>query len=88
MSVNENYNRILEDTIKEELIWLEQEFNYLFRNKKEGFTENDIKMGNQILNNVIDNINISNNAFSNNSNLLNLLTLTLDKIEQTYPQFF
>jgi len=83
MSVNENYNRILEDTIKEELIWLEQEFNYLFRNKKEGFTENDIKMGNQILNNVIDNINISNNK-----DLLNFLTLTLDKIEQTYPQFF
>jgi len=83
MSVSGNYNRILEDTIKDELIWLEQEFNYLFRNKKEGFTENDIKMGNQILNNVIDNINISNNK-----ELLNLLTLTLDKIEQTYPQFF
>ncbi len=83
MSVSRNYNRILEDTIKEELIWLEQEFNYLFRNKKEGFTENDIKMGNQILNNVIDNINISNNK-----DLLNFLTLTLDKIEQTYPQFF
>ncbi|MCK4688650.1 MAG: hypothetical protein KAT66_11005 [Candidatus Lokiarchaeota archaeon] len=83
MSVNENYNRILEDTIKEELIWLEQEFNYLFRNKKEGFTENDIKMGNQILNNVIDNININHNE-----NLLHFLTLTLDKIEQTYPQFF
>ena len=83
MSVSGNYNRILEDTIKDELIWLEQEFNYLFRNKKEGFTENDIKIGNQILNNVIDNINISNNK-----DLLNLLTLTLDKIEQTYPQFF
>ncbi len=83
MSVNENYNRILEDTLKEELIWLEQEFNYLFSNKKERFTENDIKMGNQILNNVIDNINISNNK-----DLLNFLTLTLDKIEQTYPQFF
>lgn len=83
MSVSRNYNRILEDTIKEELIWLEQEFNYLFRDKKEGFTENDIKMGNQILNNVIDNINISNNK-----DLLNFLTLTLDKIEQTYPQFF
>ena len=83
MSVSRNYNRILEDTIKEELIWLEQEFNYLFRDKKEGFTENDIKMGNQILNNVIDNINISNNK-----DLLNFLTLTLDKIEQIYPQFF
>ncbi len=83
MNVSRNYNRILEDTIKEELIWLEQEFNYLFRDKKEGFTENDIKMGNQILNNVIDNINISNNK-----DLLNFLTLTLDKIEQTYPQFF
>jgi len=83
MSVNENYNRILEDTIKEELIWLEQEFDFLFKAKKEGSTENDIKMGNQILNNVIDNINISNNK-----DLLNFLTLTLDKIEQTYPQFF
>jgi hypothetical protein len=83
MSINRNYNRILEDTIKEELIWLEQEFNYLFRNKKEGFTKNDIKMGNQILNNIIDNINISDNK-----DLLNFLTLILDKLEQTYPQFF
>lgn len=83
MSISGNYNRILEDTIKEELLWLEQEFEILFKAKKEGFTENDIKMGNEILNNVIDNINISDNK-----DLLNLLTLTLDKIEQNYPQFF
>lgn len=83
MSVNENYNRILEDTIKEELIWLEQEFDFLFKAKKEEST-NDTKMANQILNNVIDNINISNN----NENLVNLISRTLDKIEQTYPQFF
>lgn len=85
MSVSGNYNRILEDTIKEELLWLEQEFDYLFKTKKEGLriTENDIKIGNKILNNFIDNININHNK-----NLLNLLTLTLDKIEQTYPQFF
>ncbi|MFX1314311.1 MAG: hypothetical protein ACFE9T_00475 [Promethearchaeota archaeon] len=83
MNVYGDYNRILEDKIKEELIWLEQEFNYLFKNKKAEITKNDIKTGNQILNNIIANININNNK-----DLLNLLTLTLDKIEEIYPEFF
>ncbi|MFX1410818.1 MAG: hypothetical protein ACFFA6_10715 [Promethearchaeota archaeon] len=83
MNVSGDYNRILEDKIKEELRWLEQEFYYLFKNKKTEVTENDIRTGNQILNNVIANLNINNNK-----DLLNLLTFTLDKIEEIFPEFF
>lgn len=82
MNINEDYNRILENNIKCELEWLEQELNYLFNGKKT-LSNKDIIMGNQILNNVIDNININNNK-----EFLNLLTLTLDKIEQKFPEFF
>ena len=82
MNVNEDYNRILENNIKSELEWLEEELNYLFDGKKT-LSDKDILMGNQILNNVIDSIDINNSK-----ELLNLLTLTLDKIEQTFPEFF
>ena len=42
-----------------------------------------ISIGNQILDNVIDNIKTNKSQ-----ELLNLLDITLNKIEQTFPEFF
>lgn len=83
MNVSGDYDKILEDTLKKELEWLEQEFELLFRPKKEKYTKNDISMGNQILDNVIDCIKTNPNE-----ELLNLLAITLNKIEQAFPEFF
>ena len=82
MTVSGDYEKIIEDNLKEELEWLEQEFEYLFKNKKEK-TQQDINIGNQILEKVISEIK------SNKSEqVLNILAITLNKIEQDYPEFF
>lgn len=77
------YERILQDNLKSELEWLEEEFEYLFKGKKEKYSQEDISLGNQILDNVIDAIKTNDNE-----DLLNLLAITLNKIEQSYPEFF
>jgi len=82
VNVNEDYEKLMEDSLKDELEWLEEEFKLIFQNKKIK-TKEDIAIGNQILDQVIDNIKTGNNE-----NLLNLLAITLNKIESAYPEFF
>ena len=77
------YERILQDNLKSELEWLEEEFEYLFKGKKEKYSQEDISLGNQILDNVIDAIKTNDNE-----DLLNLLAITLNKIEHDFPEFF
>jgi len=82
MTVSGEYEKVLEDTLKEDLEWLEREFELLFRYKKIK-TKEDLTIGNRILDNVIDSI-----KSNNNEEVLNLLAITLNKIEQSYPEFF
>ncbi len=82
MNVNEDYERILQDNLKDELDWLVDEFELLFKGKKEK-SRDDISLGNQIIDNVVDNIKTNNSE-----ELLNLLTTTLNKIEHNFPEFF
>ncbi len=83
MNVSGNYEKILEDNLKAELDWLEQEFKYIFKPKKNKYTEEDLNMGAMILDNVIENIKTNNSE-----ELLNLLAITLNKIEHMFPEFF
>lgn len=82
MKVSADYDRILVDNFKEELDWLEDEFELLFKHKK-NYSKDDIALGNQIIEKIIDNI-----SSNDSEELLNLLTITLNRIEQTYPEFF
>ena len=82
MTVSGEYEKILEDTLKDDLEWLEREFELLFRYKKIK-SKADIAIGNQVLDQFIDNI-----RSNNNEEVLNLLAITLNKIEQSYPEFF
>jgi hypothetical protein len=76
------YEKYLDDSIKEDLEWVEREFTLQFRYKKIK-SKQEIAMGNQILDHLIDHVK------SNNSeNALNLLAITLNRIEQEYPEFF
>ncbi|MHA2394457.1 MAG: hypothetical protein ACXAEX_21165 [Promethearchaeota archaeon] len=85
MNVSVDYEKILEDNLKDEIQWLEQEFEMLFRQKKlnQCYSENDISIGNQILDNIVDTIRSNKNEA-----LLNLLAITLNKIQHLYPEFF
>lgn len=82
ISPHQDFERILQDNLKAELEWLEEEFEMFFKNKKE-VSKEDISLGNQILDNIIDGIKTNNSE-----ELLNLLAITLNKIESTYPEFF
>ncbi|MFW9879614.1 MAG: hypothetical protein ACFFG0_41590 [Candidatus Thorarchaeota archaeon] len=85
MNLSGDYEKILEENLKDDLEWLEQEFEFLFKQKKlrNSYTKDDISIGNQILDNIIDNIKINKSE-----QLLNLLATTLNRIEQTFPEFF
>ncbi len=83
INISGNYEKMLEDNLKEELVWLEDEFNFLFKSKKDKYTSHDITLGSKILEQVIDNIKTNHNE-----ELLNLLAVTLNKIEHLYPDFF
>ena len=41
MKVSVKYNEICEENLKEELIWLTEEFHILFKSKLENYTEKD-----------------------------------------------
>ncbi|KKM84880.1 hypothetical protein LCGC14_1294660 [marine sediment metagenome] len=82
MKVSGDYDRILVDNFKEELEWLEDEFDLLFKHKK-NYSKDDIALGNLIIEKVIDNI-----SSNDSEELINLLTITLNRIEQTYSEFF
>ncbi|HDZ19588.1 hypothetical protein LCGC14_1634990 [marine sediment metagenome] len=82
MRISGDYEKILEDNLKDELEWLEEEFKLLFKDKK-NYSKDDILIGNIILD------KLTNNARSNDSEeVLNMLAVTLNRIEQTYPAFF
>ena len=83
MNTSGNYEKLLEDNLKEELTWLEEEFNFLFKSKKDKYTKDDYKTGSMILDNVIDNIKTNNSE-----ELLNLLAITLNSLEHKFPEFF
>jgi len=85
MNLNADYEKVLKDNVREDLEWLEQEFTLLFKQKqlKQCYSKEDISIGNQILDNIIDNIKTNNNE-----EVLNLLAITLNSLEKTYPIFF
>ena len=81
--ISGDYDSILENNFKEELSWLEEEFDLLFSSKKGNFNELDIKIAKKILNDVQEYKNILKI-----DKLDTLLDLTLEKIRQKYPEFF
>ena len=82
MTVSGEYERFILDNLKVDLEWLEEEFELLFRDKGPKSKE-DIAIGNQILDNLLDNLKVNDSE-----EVLNLLTITLNRIEQMYPEFF
>jgi hypothetical protein len=66
----------------EKLRWFEDEFDLIF-NKTHSYTNDDIKLANQLLNKFSETIN----EFRHEKYLYSL-TRTLNNIEKKYPEFF
>ncbi|MBD3193972.1 MAG: hypothetical protein GF317_02885 [Candidatus Lokiarchaeota archaeon] len=66
-----------------ELKWFEEELDLLFNGKTHNYSENDLKIANEILDRMTETINNYGNE-----NLLYLLTKFLCNIENKYPILF
>ncbi|MFW9952128.1 MAG: hypothetical protein ACFFKA_18560 [Candidatus Thorarchaeota archaeon] len=83
MKVSVKYHEILEEDLKEELIWLIEEFQILFKSKLEKYSEKDKEIANKILDYML------NNTYAYESiQLYNLLFDAIENIEKTYPNLF
>ncbi|MFX1324003.1 MAG: hypothetical protein ACFE8N_03535 [Promethearchaeota archaeon] len=81
MKVNVDYNEILEEDLKAELEWLEEEFEILFKLKEND--EKDKKLANDILDYIFKIYFIYDNI-----TWLHLLNKVSDNLEKTYPALF
>ncbi|MFX0030961.1 MAG: hypothetical protein ACFE8B_17235 [Candidatus Hermodarchaeota archaeon] len=82
MKVSSKLDEILEEILITELEWLKDEFEFLFKSKKNNFTEKDRKIANDILDYFLENTYTGDNII-----LLNLMNEKLENIERVYSKF-
>jgi hypothetical protein len=83
MRVSLNYHEILEEILLENLEWLREEFEILFKSKKGKYTSKDKKVANNILDYILEHASVYDNIL-----LLNLLNETIENIENHYLNLF
>jgi len=83
MKVSVRHHEILEESLKEELIWIKEEFKILFKFKKENFTKKDKEIANAILDYMLEHTYAYDNII-----LYNLLFEAMENIEKMYPELF
>ena len=71
---------LLENSITEELSWLREEFDFLFRFKKNKYSQKDTDLANSIVDSIIS-------RYSGNidDKLVDLLSSTIESIVSSYP---
>ncbi|MFX1380312.1 MAG: hypothetical protein ACFFA4_14590 [Promethearchaeota archaeon] len=80
MKVSIKYYEILEENLREELIWLTEEFRIMFKPKIDNYNEKDKKIANEILDYILDNTYVYDNI-----KLYNLLFDAIENLEKNYP---
>jgi hypothetical protein len=83
MNLNFDDQSYIKSEFKEKLRWFEQEFDLIFKNKIYNYSEDDIRLANEILDRLSETINEYKNE-----KLLYYLVNTLNSIEQKHPEFF
>ncbi|MBY9011512.1 MAG: hypothetical protein KGD70_03980 [Candidatus Lokiarchaeota archaeon] len=78
-----DYENMLKDGLIQKLNWLEEEFSFLFNSKKHNYSQKDRDLANQIIKNISDSINSSEDV-----RLKELLIDTLKSIKDIYPELF
>ena len=78
--IGDHLDDLLEDSITDELLWLREEFDFLFRFKNKKFSQKDISLANNIIDSVIS-------RYSGNidDKLVDLLSSTIESIVTSYP---
>jgi len=78
--VGDNLDDLIEDNIADELLWLREEFDFLFRFKKNNYTKSDNNLANRIIESTIS--RLSGNI---DDKLVDLLSNVIESIVSTYP---
>ncbi|MFX0034332.1 MAG: hypothetical protein ACFE9I_01670 [Candidatus Hermodarchaeota archaeon] len=83
MNVSNDYQELLEKSLKDELEWLIEEFSILFKSKMEMYDQNDMKLANRIIDYILENTYVYDNII-----LHNLFMAAIENIEKLYPSLF
>lgn len=83
MKISVKYQEILEESLKEDLIWLLEEFNLLFSSKLNNLSMKDKEIANDIMDYIMENTYVYDNVI-----LYNLFFEALENIERLYPSLF
>jgi hypothetical protein len=75
-----DFEDIIEYNIIHELEWLREEFDFLFRFKKDRLSQKDIEIANQIITYVIDKY-----SGTLDDKIVDLLSKSIEEIEERYP---
>ena len=80
MKVMGDFEDIIETNVIHELEWLLEEFDFLFRFKKNRLTQEDIETANQIIDCVIDKF-----SGTPDDKIVDLLSKSIEEIGERYP---
>ncbi|MHA1194402.1 MAG: hypothetical protein ACTSP9_19310 [Promethearchaeota archaeon] len=80
MKVMGDFEDIIETNVIHELKWLREEFDFLFRFKKNRLSQEDIETANQIIDTVVDKY-----SGTLDDKIVDLLSKSIEAIEECYP---
>lgn len=78
-----DYNKIFEESIKQELEWHLTEIHEILGPKKNNLSKKDIEIGSQIINTLTNNFN-----FMGSDSLIVRFAKIIDNIKIEYPELF
>ncbi|TFG15935.1 MAG: hypothetical protein EU531_07960 [Promethearchaeota archaeon] len=81
--MNLDFQDLLDDYLFDELEWLTNEFNYLFKEKESDFNISDLEIANYLLKKIAE-----INFISNNDRAAELISWTIEKIQLEYRELF
>ena len=80
---NLDFQDLLDDYLFDELEWLTNEFNYLFKGKESNYSKADLDIANYIIKKISE-----INLISNNERAVELISWTIEKIKLEYTELF
>ncbi|MFX1496105.1 MAG: hypothetical protein ACFFBH_01125 [Promethearchaeota archaeon] len=78
-----DYDDLLEDSLIEELKWLQEEFALLFKFRKQDTSEKDKRLANQMIEIIVNRV-----KYSDNKRINEILIEGIEKIEYKFPGLF
>jgi hypothetical protein len=74
---------LLDDYLFDELEWLTNEFNYLFKVRKDNYNKTDLDIANHIIQKISEIRNVSHSERA-----IDLISWTIEKIKLDYSELF